>query len=200
MLDFEAVRSQEISYAELVAGLTPSDLRRLTHEMIDTMLDLVKGCVDADVVFVPEDTDAHDPYAERPDEVELPWTLGHVIVHTTASAEESAALASELARGVAFHGRSRYETPWQTVATIEQCRRRLEESRRMRLSSLDVWPDEPHLDNVYQPWLGAPAVNAIGRFVLGLMHDDSHLGQIAAIISQARTTRENGWLLGEDPR
>jgi hypothetical protein len=186
MLDFEAVREEKIAYAELVADLTRDDLRDLTSEMVDTILGLVADCVDADVVFVPDDPDAHDPYAENPEDVTLAWTLGHVIVHTTASSEESAALAAELARGVEFHGRSRYETPWQTVTTIAQCRHRLEESRRIRLSSLGMWPDEPHLDNVYEPWSGAPQVNAIGRFVFGLSHDDSHLGQIAEIVRQAQ--------------
>jgi hypothetical protein len=94
-----------------------------------------------------------------------------------------------MARGVEHHGRSRYETPWQTVTTIAQCRRRLEESRRMRLTSLAMWPDEPRLDNVYEPWPGAPQVNAIGRFALGLMHDDDHVGHIAEIVRQARAGR-----------
>ena len=52
---------------------------------------------------------------------------------------------ADLARGVAFHGRSRSEVPWETVTTIAQCRARLEESRRMRLASLDMWPDQPYL-------------------------------------------------------
>jgi hypothetical protein len=107
----------------------------------------------------------------------LPGRLGHVIVHTTASAEESAALAAEMARGVEFHGRSRSEIPWRDVTTIAQCRHRLEESRRMRLASLDMWPDEPYLDNRHQPWPGAGRLDAYGRFVLGLLHDDDHLGK-----------------------
>jgi hypothetical protein len=189
MLDFRSVRDKKTTLSELVAGLTLDDLRALTNEMIDTMLGMIAGCVDADVVFVPSDPAAHDQFAATEEEVKLAWTLGHVIVHTTASAEESAALAAELARGVAFHGRSRYETPWQTVTTIAQCRRRLEESRRMRLTSLAMWPDEPHLDNVYEPWQGAPLVNAIGRFVLGLMHEDDHVGHIAEIVRQAQAAR-----------
>ena len=189
MLNFEAVREEKITYAELVADLTPDDLRDLTNEMVDTILDLIVDCVDADVVFVPDDPDAHDPYAENPEDVDLAWTLGHVIVHTTASAEESAALAAELARGVEFHGRSRYETPWQTVTTIAQCRQRLEESRRMRLASLEMWPDEPHMDTLYESLSSAPPVNAIGRFVYGLLHADSHLGHIAEIIRQSQAAR-----------
>jgi hypothetical protein len=58
-------------------------------------------------------------------------TLAHVIVHTTASAEESRLSGGRDARGVPNHGRSRYEVPWQSVTTIDQCRHRLEESRRM---------------------------------------------------------------------
>jgi hypothetical protein len=125
------------------------------------------------------------PFAADVAEAKIAWTLGHVIVHTTASSEESAFLAAELARGVEPHGRSRFETPWRTVTTIEQCRRRLEESRRMRLATLDVWPDQPHLDVFYQYAPDRPSYNAFGRFVLGLRHDDDHLGQIAEIVRQA---------------
>jgi hypothetical protein len=189
MLDFKAVRDKRITLAELVAGLTHDDMGTLTHEMVDTMLGLIADCVDADVTFVPVDPEANDRWAAKEEEVKMAWTLGHVIVHTTASAEESAALAAELARGVQPHGRSRYETPWETVTTLAQCRHRLEESRRMRLTSLAMWPDEPHLDNVYEAWPGGPQVNAMGRFVLGLMHDDDHVGHIAKIVRQARSAR-----------
>jgi len=189
MLDFQAVRDKKITIAELVEDVTVDDLRRLTDEMVDTFLALIENCVDADVTFVPDDPEANDPYAENPEDVDLAWTLGHVIVHVTASSEESAALAAELARGVVFHGRSRYEMPWQEMTSIEGCRERLEESRRMRLASLETWPDEPHLDNVYQTWSEGPQVNAVGRFVLGLMHDDGHLEQIKRIVSQAHNDR-----------
>jgi hypothetical protein len=189
MLDFEAVRSNDVTLAELVAGLSRDDLRNLTNEMVDTMLGLIADCVDADMTFVPVDPDADDPFAATEKEVHLAWNLGHVIVHTTASAEESAVLAAELARGVENHGRSRYEMPWQTVTTLVQCHQRLEESRRMRLASLAMWPDAPHLDNVYEPWSGAPQVDATGRFVLGLMHDESHLDHMAEIVRQARAAR-----------
>jgi len=189
MLNFEAVRDERMTLADLVADLTRDDLRNLTHEMIDRMLSLIADCVDADVLFEPVDPEAYDPFAETEEEVNLAWNLGHIIVHTTASAEESAALAAELARGVAHHGRSRYETPWETVTTVAQCRQRLEESRRMRLAGLEMWPDEPHLTNEVVAWEGGPKVNAIGRFVLGLMHDDSHLEQIAEVVRQAREAR-----------
>ena len=189
MLNFQAVRDKEITLTELVADLTSDDLRDLTDEMIDTVLSLIATCVDADVTFQPVDPEAHDPFAEDPEDADLAWTLGHVIVHNTASAEESAAIAAELARGVEFHGRSRYEVPWEEMRTIEGCRQRLEESRRMRLASLEMWPQEAHLENAYETWSGGPTVNAIGRFVLGLMHEESHLGQIEEIVRQAKVAR-----------
>ena len=189
MLNLQAVRNEEITLAELAAGLTRDDLGDLTHEMVDTMLGLIAACVDADVTFEPVDLEAHDPFAEKPEEASLAWNLGHVVVHATASAEEAAAVAAELARGVEYHGRSRYEVPWREMRTIEGCRQRLEESRRMRRASLETWPDEAHLKNEYEAWSGGPRVNAIGRFALGLMHDDSHLEQIRKIVHQAQMAR-----------
>jgi len=190
MLDFQALKEKRVKLMDLVAGLGPDDLRRLTDGMIDDMLAAVAGCTDADAVFVPEDPAADDPYADNLADANLAWTLGHVIVHTTASAEESAALASILARGAEIQGRSRYEVPWQTVTTIAQCRERLEESRRMRHASLAMWPDQPHLDNCYTPSLSTGAINCVGRFVLGLRHDWDHIGQIREIVRQAKAARQ----------
>jgi hypothetical protein len=151
---------------------------------------MIAECNDADVTFQPVDPTANDPYASNPDEVHMAWTLAHVIVHITASAEESAALAAELARGVPTHGRSRYETPWQTVKSIAACLDRLEESRRMCLASLDMWPDAPHLDTLTESTPVRPAMNALGRFAMGLMHEDSHLSQILEIVRQAKEARQ----------
>ncbi len=183
MLDFDAYRAGTTSFNALVAGLGRADLRALTNEMIDRYLALLAKCDDTAVTFQPVDPEAHDEYAADEADVNLAWTLGHVIVHTTASSEESAALAAEMARGVVRSGRSRAEVPWQTVTTIAQCRARLEESRRMRLASLDMWPDTPHLDPIPRP--GREPINAVGRFVLGLLHEHGHLGQTADIITQA---------------
>jgi hypothetical protein len=121
--------------------------------------------------------------------VDLAWTLGHVIVHVTASSEEAAAIAAELARGVSYHGRSRYETPWQSVTTIKQCGDRLAESLKIRLASLEMWPESPHLENTYRSRPGAPNLNATSRFIYGLMHDDDHLEQISKIIQQSLQAR-----------
>ena len=134
---------------------------------VDKMLALIAECKDADVTFEPVDPEAHDPYAESAEEVELAWTLGHLIVHTTASAEESAALAAELARGVGFHGRSRSEIPWQEVTTVAQCRERLAESRRMRLASLGMWPARPSM-TVGMPYRVASQPPRSGPTTIGM--------------------------------
>ena len=189
MLDFSPVREKQISLNELGAGLTRADLHVLTIEMVETQLGLIKDCTDSDVIFVPEDPLADDPFAEALEDVTLAWTLGHVIVHVTASSEEAAAISAELSRGVKYHGRSRYETPWQSVTTIKQCQERLAESQRIRLASLEMWPEPPHLENHYKSRPTAPVMNAISRFLYGLQHDDDHLEHISKIIRQAQQTR-----------
>jgi hypothetical protein len=190
MIDFTPVRNKEITLNDLAALFSLDDLRQHTQDMLDGMAALIADCADADVVFQPEDPAAEDHYATNAEEASVAWTLGHVIVHATASSEESAFLAAEMARGVEHHGRSRNELPWQSVTTLAQCRQRIEESRRMRLASFELWPDEPNLDLTYQPWPKAKPINAKGRFVMGLLHDDSHLEQIAEIVRQAHTARQ----------
>jgi hypothetical protein len=189
MLNFESVRTKQKTVCELAAPLSLAELSSLTNEMVDCMLQLIADCVDADVVFQPVDPAADDPHAATPEEKSMPWTLAHVIVHTTASAEEAAAVAAEMARGVPYHGRSRSETHWAGVKTIAECHARLQESRRMRLASLGMWPDQPDLENLAEIIPGRPPVNPPGRFVMGLMHDDAHLGQIAEVVRQAKAQR-----------
>ena len=190
MLDFTLVKNKTLTFSDMARDLTKTDLRNLTDEMIDTMLSIVADATDEDVVFVPQDPNADDPFG-IPEEKNLVWTLGHVAVHTTASSEESAALALILARGLIPEGRSRYEVPWRTVQTIDQVRQRFEESRRMRLAMLDAWPDEPHLDVTYAPSPRFGSYNAISRFIMGLYHDDDHLGQLREIMRQAREARSS---------
>lgn len=172
---------------ELAEGLDREHLARLTNEMIDRELELIEGITDDDVVFVPDDPEANDTFAADPEDVKLAWTLGHLVVHVTASSEEAAAHALTLARGLVPEGRSRYEVPWQEATTAEFLRRRLEESRRMRLAMLGAWPDPPHLETVYKAYPDRPGNNAVARFIGGLAHDDSHLEQIRKIVLQARS-------------
>jgi DinB family protein len=188
LLDFTLVKNKTLTFSDLARDLTKTDLRNLTNEMIDTMLSIIADATDEDVVFVPQDPNADDPYG-IPEEKNLVWTLGHVAVHTTASSEESAALALTLARGLIPEGRSRYEVPWRSVQTIDQVRHRFEESRRMRLAMLDAWPDEPHLEVTYSLSPRFGPYNATSRFLMGLYHDDDHLGQLREIMRQVRESR-----------
>lgn len=189
MIDFGPYRRREVTLQDLATTLTKDDLARLTREMCALQLSLIEDAEDQDFVFVPNDPDANDTFAARPEDVGLSWTLGHVVVHTTASSEESAALALVLARGLPVDGRSRYEVPWEQARTAEFARHRIGESLRMRLSMLAAWPDAPHLDNFYSPYAGRPPMNAMGRFLGGLAHDDSHVEQIRKIMVQARHLR-----------
>jgi hypothetical protein len=190
LLDFTLVKNRTVSFSEMAQDLTLADLRNLTNEMIDTMLSIVADATDEDVVHVPQDPNADDPFG-IPEEKDLVWTLGHVAVHTTASSEESAALALTLARGLIPEGRSRYEVPWRTVQTIAQVRHRFEESRRMRLAMLDAWPDEAHFEVTYSPSPRFGSFNATARFLMGLYHDDDHLGQLKEIMRQVREARSS---------
>jgi DinB superfamily len=191
MIDFAPVRSKRLTLGELAATLTRDDLARSTEEMCDLQLALIADAVDEDVVLVPKDPDANDTFASDPSEVGLAWTLGHVVVHTTASSEEAAGLALILARGLPLEPgqRLRHEVPWEEATTADFIRHRIQESRRMRLHMLDAWPDEPHLDNTYEMRSGGTPMNAVARFLSGLSHDDSHLGQIRNIMVQARAAR-----------
>lgn len=189
MLNFTPLIERETTIHNLCGHLTPEDLRALTNEMIDTMLALIVDCNDSDVTFVYTDPDAYDKFAATEEDIHMPWTLGHVIVHATASAEEAAFLAAELARGVKRPGRSRYELDWKTITTVEQCRQRLEESRRMRLASLDLWPNPPHLENIVELKFLEGPVNPPSRFAAGLLHDSQHVGQVREIMRQAKADR-----------
>ncbi len=57
----------------------------------------------------------------------------------------------------------------------------------MRLATLDVWPNEPHIDITYEPFPTAGQRNCYAYFIGGLSHDDSHLAQIVDVVHQAHT-------------
>ena len=185
---FERARAREVTLAQLVADFTPADLARESEDSLAAIEEMLEWASDADIVFVPEDPEASDPDAADPAEIAMPWTLGHLIVHVTASAEENAALGAEMARGVPMHGRSRWEVPWRAVTTVEQCRQRLAESRRIRLASLQMWPDAPPAEVDSSP--GVPSwLMAKDRFARGLSHEHGHLEQMRAVLAQARAAR-----------
>lgn len=191
MIDFSPLHRRQMRLNEFARArqITQTDLIPATTDMIDTMLALTADIADADVDFVPEDADAEDPYAENPDDARIGWTLGHVIAHATASSEECCAHAATLARGVNVCGRNRTEVPWQEIRTAAALRRRLEESRRIRLAYLQAWPLQPHFEITYAPYKSPQ--NCITRVLAGLFHDDSHLAQIREVARQARAHRQS---------
>ncbi len=192
-IDFAAVREGRASYQDATRDLTPSDLRALTTGVFDAVEGNVAGATDRDVVFAPDDPAAHDaaaaPGAAGVDEG---WTLGHVVAHLTAGLEEMAAQGATLARGVQVEGRSRYETPWETVQTARQVRDRLAESRRMCLAFRDAWPDAPHLDLTATPIPPFGPLDAVLMAMIGVFHADGHLDQLREIMRQARAARKAG--------
>ncbi|MDQ7025477.1 MAG: DinB family protein [Anaerolineae bacterium] len=192
MIDFSPVSNKEKKYIDLWHdnNLTVDDLRAVTNESIDFLLELISDLEDADIVFEPKDDGADDPYAVEGEE-HIGWTLGHLIAHVTASSEEGAAFSSLLARGVEeVAHRPRYETPWKDIDSKAKTVQRLEESRRMRLAYLDTWPDEPHYDNLrvspserFQEYFGD--LNAPASFLAGLGHEVGHYDQIKEAKRQA---------------
>jgi len=191
MRDFTAVNAYAIPMDRFARkwNPNPAELARETEASVAGFLALLADATDADIVAVPDDPAAVDAAADPADRG-LAWTIAHNVVHATASAEEYAVVAADLARGVEFHGRPRYETPWRAITTVAGCRQRLAESRRIRLASLQMWPDAPDLGKGYAPWRESGWVNAQGIFAWGLAHDENHRRQIAGILAQIRAVAE----------
>jgi hypothetical protein len=61
----------------------------------------------------------------------------------------------------------------------------------MRLAMLDAWPDEAHFEVTYSPSPRFGSFNATARFLMGLYHDDDHLGQLKEIMRQVREARSS---------
>jgi hypothetical protein len=191
LIDFAPIERGELKMLEYSRQFTLDDLKAATHASIDTILEIIQDMSDEQMTFLPYDPDANDPYAV-PGEEHIGWSLAHLVVHVTASSEESAAFSSILARGIPYpkEPRLRYETNWHTVTTKAQAIQRLEESRRIRLAYLDTWPDEPHLD-VYRE-LSERAfekvgyMNAPATFLSGLKHEWGHFAQFREVARQAR--------------
>ncbi|MCP4167548.1 MAG: DinB family protein [Chloroflexi bacterium] len=187
MIDFGPVKRREVRLADFAKAqnINRDDLIRASEEMIDTLLQLIENLEQGDLLYIPNDPEAEDPYAENEEEVYVSWSIGHIIAHVTASSEECCAQGATLARGVEPCGRNRYEMPWESIRTLEDARQRLEESRRIRLAYLNAWPDQPHFETTFTPYKGPQ--NCVTRVLAGLFHEDGHLDQIRDAIKQAQT-------------
>jgi hypothetical protein len=183
MIDYTAVWSGQQKIADLAANVTLNDLKVTTDTQIDEMVHLIRDLRDAQAVFV-----ATDPEAEG----DIGWSVAHLIAHVTASSEENAAVSSILARGIdyPFEPRLRAEADWTTFTTTAACIQRLEESRRMRHGYLSAWPDQPRLDTHRTLPAGfaerVGPMNAIGSYLLGLVHEAGQFAQLREIIRQAQ--------------
>jgi hypothetical protein len=193
-INFIPLLRNEVKAIDFARNLSVDDLRTATNASIDLMLDMIKDLNDVGVTFDPVDPLANDPHA-APGEEHIGWSVAHLIAHVTASSEEWAAYSSILARGIVYPAtpRLRYETPWREIKTKKQCVQRLEESRRMRLACLDMWPDTPHLDVLREV---SPRfienngeVNAIAAFIYGLKHELNHHDQIREVVRQVHASR-----------
>jgi hypothetical protein len=176
-INLEAVRTGQISYADIVSNIRHTDLYTMTDELFDEMKSILDSATDAAVLFVPRDSAATD-------QSEQGWTVSHVVAHLTATLEESAAVAAMFARGVKFEARLRYETPWENLSTLQMVLARLRESHRMCRAFLDAWPDEPHLDVTVTMIPRFGPMDAVGIYVLGFAHGQGHLDQLRETVRQ----------------
>lgn len=183
MIDFSPVFSGQRKISDLAADVTLDDLRAETDAQIDEMLSLIGDLTDAQAVAI-----ANDPAAEGG----VGWNVGHLIAHVTASSEENAAVSSILARGIdyPFEPRLRSEVEWVDLTTTAANIQRLEESRRICQGYLRAWPDQPRLDthralpDAFAAMVGP--LNAVGAYLLGLIHASGQFAQLRDIIAQAQ--------------
>ena len=195
ILDFTPVTDNQMKMLEYSNLFSVDDLKAATNESIDTLLKIVRSLSDIQVTFLPYDPEADDPYA-KPGEEKIGWSIAHLVVHVTASSEEWATYSSFLARGISYPAepRLRHETEWKTVTTTAQCIQRLEESRRIRLSYLSAWPDNPDLETKRE--LSPRFIERFGQFnaaacfLFGLKHELGHYAQFREVARQAKVASQ----------
>ena len=181
-IDFTPWSSQGSDPLEFAKPFSLSDLKLAVNVYLDSISAIVRDLDDAQLTFEPYDAEANDPDAKTTAEINMAWSVAHLVLHVTASLEEGAAISSLLARGVAIGGRFRYEPDWRTVTTVKQIEQRIEESRRMCLSYLDTWPDQPHLDTyrIFAPDSrnANTKMNAPACLLSGMRHLSGHLDRV----------------------
>ncbi len=191
LLDFSPVEVGDMTLYQFAQRFSLDDLRHLTNASLNTVLEILGDADDARLTHLPDDSLADDPYAP-PEERYQGWNLAHLVVHVTASSEEWATYSALLARGIVYgrEPRLRFETDWHMLKTREAVIGRIEESRRMRLASLDTWPDTPRLDVfrvISERFIEKHGpVNAKSALLYGLRHEQSHFEQIRETARQAR--------------
>jgi hypothetical protein len=187
LIDFQPVFSREKSLHDLANEYSHSDLCSALNSYVEHTIQVIQNVGDEQAAFVPPDPGADDPYAVNEEERHMGWSLIHLVMHVTASAEEAAAFSSILARGIAIGGRLRSECDWRQVTTCQDVLARLEECRRICMAYLAAWPDQPDLATVRimpenMSWMKP---NAQVSFLFGLMHWHRHLDQFELVARQA---------------
>lgn len=190
LIDFTSVRGDRARIAEFSEQFTLADLRAWVSRYVNATREIVDSVTDADLFYLPHDPDANDTFATNEDEKFIGWSLAHLVLHVTASAEEGATFTSLLARGIALAvgTRTRWEKDWKLVTTRAEIEQRLAECERLCLSYLSAVPDNPHLDvfrNMPEK-LSHLRINAVGALLFSLMHWDEHLPQFRQVADQAR--------------
>lgn len=191
--DFSAIDAGQHmnAWAQAQGVATTAHLRALTVALYDEVAAILGDADDAAVTFIPNDPDAFDEHAPEAEQRQG-WNLAHLVLHTTASAEEWAATASILARGIAYprEPRLRIEPDWHTFTTRAQVDQRLAESRRMVLAFLDTFPDAPDFAverDISERFIEKfGPINALTGFLFGLRHQANHLEQMREATRQAR--------------
>lgn len=187
LIDFQPVFSKEKTLQDLANEYSHVDLGNALNGYVDFTTQVFQGLSDEQATFIPTDPDADDPFAASEVERHMGWSLVHLVMHVTASAEEAAAFSSILARGIPIGGRLRSERDWRQVSTCFETLARLDECRRMCLAYLATWPDQPDLITVriMPENLSWMKPNAKISFLAGLMHWHKHIEQFQKVVMQA---------------
>jgi len=195
-INFTPVQNREVKLIDWSAQFSLDDIREAVNLGTDFMLDILNDLTDADVTFIPFDAEASDPHA--PAELQnIGWSIGHLVLHVTASSEEYASIAAVLARGINFppEMRLRYEADWQVAnQTVAECRQRVLESQRMRNAYLDSFPDQPSADSRWERSAKFIEIfgemNAKAAYLMGLGHEYGHHAQFIEVKTQAVAARQ----------
>ncbi len=189
LINFQPVYNKEKTLGDLASQYSNADLHAALNSYVDFTIQIINSVSDEQALYIPPDPDANDPYATTEAEHHVGWSLVHLVMHVTASAEEAAAFSSILARGIAIGGRLRSERDWRQVTTCAEAVARLEECRRMCLAYLGTWPDQPDLTTVRimpenMSWMKP---NAPIQFLAGLMHWQAHVEQFQQVAEHAHS-------------
>jgi hypothetical protein len=195
LIDFQPVFQKEKTLLDLANEYDHADLGAALNSYVDFTLQIINGVGDEQATYIPYDSHADDPHALAKADRHIGWSLVHLVMHVTATAEEAAAFSSILARGIAIGGRLRSERNWREVTTCAEAVARLEECRRMCLAYLATWPDRPDLATVriMPENLSWMKPNAPISFLAGLLHWHKHIEQFQQVAEQVRACAVQGF-------